>query len=71
VLPVKIDFTQLTPVSNAPRDSHDDSAKLLAMAAEARHFLESFDWCNTVAEQYFGIGVGGVVAVFSLQNPSR
>jgi hypothetical protein len=64
VLPVKFDPAELTPVSDALGDSKADSAKLLSMAADAKHFIESFDWCNAVEQQYFGMGVGGVVAVF-------
>ena len=34
------------------------------MASEARNFLASFSWCNSIRDGYFGDGVGGVVAIF-------
>jgi len=34
------------------------------MLDEAVSYILSRDWCTSVAEKYFGIGVGGIVAVF-------
>jgi hypothetical protein len=34
------------------------------MLKEAETFLCSFAWCESIAESYFGLGIGGVVAVF-------
>jgi hypothetical protein len=42
------------------------------MEGRARAFLSSFDWCESIAELYFGDGVGGVFAVFFAHiKPSR
>jgi len=61
---VNVDLSAVTPVSAQMGDSDTDSSMLLTMASDARRFLESFEWCKAVSEQYFGMGVGGVVAVF-------
>jgi hypothetical protein len=45
-------------------DSEEDSALLLKMATEAKRFIQSFEWCSGVNHEYFGLGVGGVVAAF-------
>jgi hypothetical protein len=34
------------------------------MLKEAEAFLRSFDWCQSISQSYFGLGIGGVVAVF-------
>jgi hypothetical protein len=34
------------------------------MADEARPFLDQFAWCKEIREFYFGLGIGGVLAVF-------
>lgn len=59
-----VDTSKLNPISDRLGDSDEDSALLLMMAKRAREYVESFDWCDGVEQQYFGIGVGGVVAVF-------
>jgi hypothetical protein len=42
--------------------------KLLASYREgARAHLESFGWCSEVRDERFGIGVGGVLAVFLME----
>src|SRR5262249_54855694 len=42
------------------------------MRAGAERFLGSFAWCGGVAESYFGLGVGGIVAVFLFRiRPAR
>ena len=45
-------------------DSREDSAMLLGMAEEAKRFIESFEWCSGVNQQFFGLGVGGILAAF-------
>jgi hypothetical protein len=34
------------------------------MLGEAKEYLAAFDWCESIEESYFGLGVGGIVAVF-------
>ncbi len=64
VFHVNVDLTQLVSVSHTLGDSNKDSELLFAMAGEAKHFIQSFEWCNAVNRQYFGLGVGGIIAVF-------
>ena len=64
VLKVNVDLTQLVSVSRTLGDSNEDSESLFAMAGEAKGFIQSFEWCIGVNRQYFGLGVGGVLAVF-------
>jgi hypothetical protein len=40
---------------------------LLRYLDEARAFLESMGWCTEVREEYFGVGVGGVIAVYLVE----
>ncbi len=69
---VNVDVTQLKPVSATLGDSEEDSALLLKMATEAKQFIQSFEWCCGVNHEYFGLGVGGVVAAFLYNiTPSR
>lgn len=44
-------------------DSDSDTRLLQEMANEARTFLEGFDWCTTIKEMYFDLGLGGIVAI--------
>jgi hypothetical protein len=34
------------------------------MCDEAKRYLGSFPWCGEILESYFGLGIGGIVAVF-------
>ena len=45
-------------------DSNTDTEMLKGMAAEAKAFIQAFDWCTGVKDSYFGCGIGGVVGVF-------
>lgn len=41
-----------------------DTRLLIAMADEARRYLEGHAWCERIEAQHFGLGIGGIVAVF-------
>lgn len=49
---------------NLRGDSEEDTELLRGMADEARVFLNQFDWCKEIREFYFGLGIGGILAVF-------
>jgi len=34
------------------------------MATDAEKYLRPFSWCQSIEAQYFGGGIGGVVAIF-------
>lgn len=59
-----VDFSKVTPASHLRGDSDEDTALLHSMLKEAEGYLCSFEWCQSIIDSYFGIGVGGVVAVF-------
>lgn len=54
----------LSSVENLRGDSDEDTDLLRSMADDARLFLKQFDWCKKISEFYFGIGIGGIVAIF-------
>ncbi len=60
----------VAPFSSAVRidaicgDDELDTKLLLEMAAKAAGYVRSFEWCLALHDQYFGDGVGGIVALF-------
>jgi hypothetical protein len=67
---MSLDFTQVVPVDQMRGDDDEDTALLKSMATEAREYLSSFAWCSRILRQWFGTGVGGVVAVFLFELES-
>lgn len=59
-----MDVSTLTPSSEIKGDSEEDTNLLRQMFQKAEAFLKSFAWCSDVKDSYFGLGAGGVVAVF-------
>jgi hypothetical protein len=59
-----VDFSRIVPVDHMKGDDEEDTALLKQMLEEASRYLCSFDWCSRVVRAWFGLGVGGVVAVF-------
>lgn len=57
-------LSRVTPVGRMQGDDEEDTALLLALLDKARAYLRGFAWCRGLEEEYFGVGVGGVVAVF-------
>lgn len=45
-------------------DSEEGTLLLRKNLDDAKHYLGAFRWCRRIQEAYFGMGVGGVVAVF-------
>ncbi len=60
----KIDLIKVVSISEMQGDDAEDSAKLVELHKEAREYLKHFSWCGHIIEEYFGIGVGGIVGVF-------
>jgi len=60
----RIDFSSVTALSEMTGDSDADTELLKKLAAQARAFILSFDWCTSIQDTYFGCGIGGVVGVF-------
>lgn len=67
-----VDFSKVVPATEMEGESEHDTALLRQMLKEAHDYLMSFKWCEDICESYFGLGIGGVVAVFLFRiNPSR
>lgn len=58
------DFRALVPVEQMVGEDDEETAQLQAMLEEARGYLLSFRWCKAISQEFFGLGIGGVVAVF-------
>jgi len=55
---------KVVPIKQMRGDSTKDTRLLKGMHQEAREFLASFEWCGGIKEEFFGLGVGGIVGVF-------
>jgi hypothetical protein len=60
----KIDFNKVVRSGELRGDNEQDTELLKELLREAEAFLRSFDWCQSISQSYFGLGIGGVVAVF-------
>jgi hypothetical protein len=45
-------------------DDEEDIKLLQVMASDAQTYSQSFSWCKSIREAYFGDGYGGIVAIF-------
>jgi hypothetical protein len=54
----------VTLVDRMRGDDSEDTALLVALVDAARAYLRAFEWCRAILEEYYGLGVGGVVGVF-------
>jgi len=62
----------LIPAAKIKGDDAADTRLLRKMSEEARRYISSFSWCDSVIDSYFGGGVGGIFAVFFFHiQPSR
>lgn len=59
-----IDIKKLVSAARIKGDSEQDTALLKSMYEDAYAYIRSFPWVRQVVESYFGLGIGGVVAVF-------
>jgi hypothetical protein len=59
-----IDFSKVVSATQMAGDTENDTELLKEMLREAEAYLSAFDWCETIRESYFGLGVGSIVAVF-------
>lgn len=58
------DLTRVVPVDRMAGEDQEDTASLNTMLQAAEGYITSRPWCARVQEAYWGLGVGGVVAVF-------
>ena len=67
-----VDMGSVQPASTLQGEDCEDTALLRKMFDDASGFLRRFRWCRDIKESYFGIGVGGIVAVFLFRiDPSE
>jgi len=59
-----VEFSKLTRLGEIKGDDEEDTSLLKGMLSEARKYITSHDWCPKICEEYFGFGIGGIVAVF-------
>ena len=62
-----IDTSDWQEESKIEGEDPEDTDLLREMAAEARRYMEEFEWCPTIESVHLALGVGGVVGVFLFQ----
>jgi len=55
---------KVTATARYPAEDAEDRRLFEAMTEAARGFVESFDWCRGIREEYIGIAVPGIVGVY-------
>jgi len=62
----------VVPVERMAGDDDEDTALLQQMLEDAKSYILSFSWCESVVGSYFGGGVGRIFAVFLFNiSPAR
>jgi len=59
-----IDFSKLTPVELMFGDDFEEAQQLAALFEEAELYLNSFAWCESVKNVYFGLGLSDFIGIF-------
>jgi hypothetical protein len=54
----------VSPVETMGGGDAEEQALLEPMLLEARRYLEGFPWCGGIKAAYFGMGCGGIFAIF-------
>ena len=62
-----IDTSSFQDESKITGDDPEDTELLREMAAEARAYLEDYEWCPPIEKFHLASGIGGVVAAFLVQ----
>lgn len=69
---MNIDFSKVTPISRMNWDADEESKLLHGYFEEALEEINYYTWHDGVLESFFGIGVGGIFAVFLFKvKPNR
>jgi hypothetical protein len=54
----------VVPVERMAGDDEEDTALLQQMLQEAKNYINSFSWCDSIRSSYFAGGVGKIFAIF-------
>ena len=54
----------ITPIESMAGIDDEDTQLLRSLASRAKQYLDAFDWCKTIEQEYFGAGIGGIVGIF-------
>jgi len=54
----------VVPTELMSGDDDEDTALLRGMLEEAKNYIRSFSWCDSIISSYFAGGVGKVFAIF-------
>ncbi|MGH6939680.1 hypothetical protein [Hypericibacter sp.] len=60
----KLDFSNLVSVDSIQGEDEQETREFKELHLEARRFIESFPWHGEIKNEYFGLGVAYIVAVF-------
>ncbi len=63
-LPKNVQLKKLVPTSLMKGHGAKDTRLLLTYLVEARKYLLSHHWCGTIEKEYYGFGIGGIIAIF-------
>jgi hypothetical protein len=55
---------RIVPAEQLAGDDEEDTVLLRQMLENARRYALSFSWCDSVNSEYFGGGIGKIIAVF-------
>jgi hypothetical protein len=62
----------VVPVERMKGDDDEDTALLKEMFEQAKNYILSFSWCESIASSFFACGVGKIFAIFLFQiSPAR
>jgi hypothetical protein len=54
----------VVPLSDVAGDTPEETTFLLDLAEAAQKYLNSFRWCRSIREVYFGDGIGKIIGLF-------
>jgi len=60
----RVDTSHLVRVDDMSGEDEQEAELLKEHLGEAHKYLHTFTWCRAIKDEFFGCGVGGVVAVF-------
>ncbi|MGL6194199.1 MAG: hypothetical protein ACRC2T_05190 [Thermoguttaceae bacterium] len=63
-------FSNVCPIETMRGENNDETLELIKMLKAARDFITSHKWCPEIKYEYFGGGIGGIIAVFLFQFSS-